>query len=207
MHSEYDFLSPYSRRLRRIARVLAGASAVLAGAVAMALVIGLPLQPLSNVETTVSPAKSSPAGVPSQKTPQEAAGTAGEIRAGGVRAASVAGNSNENQSTAANAVFQTPTSLEEASPPKTALSRLKLDESAHELSGPVLPPVQPSTTAAVSSVRLPSGAATQARLSARRSRAEMAANAAKQMPARSTPEPDQVRPEPYSIKEFLASRP
>jgi hypothetical protein len=207
MHSEYDFLFLYSRRLGRIARVLAVAGAVLAGAVSTALVIGLPLQPRSNVETTASPAKSSPAGGPSQKTLQEAAGTAVEKRAGGVRAALVARNDNENQSTAANAVFQTPTSLEETSLPKTALSHLKLDESAHELSGPVLFPVQPSTTAAVSSVKLPSAAATQPRFGARRSKAEMSANAAKRTPDRSTPEPDRVRPEPYSIQEFLASRP
>jgi hypothetical protein len=173
----------------------------------MALVIGLPLQPRSNVETTVSPAKNSPAGGPSQKTPQKAADTAVETRAGGVGAALVAGNDNGNQSTAANAFFQSPTSLEETSLPKTALSRLKLDESAHALSAPVPSPVQPSTAAAVSSVKLPSGAMTQPRLSARRSRAETAANAAKRMPDRSTPEPDRVRPEPFSIQEFLASHP
>jgi len=32
MHSEYDFLSTYSRRLRRTAILLMGAGAVLAGA-------------------------------------------------------------------------------------------------------------------------------------------------------------------------------
>jgi len=74
MHSEYDFLSTYSRRLRRTAILLMGAGAVLAGAFSMALTIALPLQPRSNVEmeraTTASPAKSSPAAAPSQKAAQ-----------------------------------------------------------------------------------------------------------------------------------------
>jgi len=173
----------------------------------MALVIALPLQPRANVETMVSPAKTWLAGGPLQKTPQKAADAAVETRAGGVSVALVAGNDNGNQSTAANALFQTPTSLEKTSPPKTALSRLELGEPAHELSAPVPSPGQPSTTAAVSSVRVPSGATTQPRLSARRSRPETAANAAKRTPDRTTPEPDRVRPEPFSIREFLASHP
>src|SRR5262249_47054717 len=146
---------------KRIGKVLAGAGAVLVGAVAMALVIGLPLQFRSNVQATVSSAESSPAGAPSQKTPQEAADTTGETRAGGVRAVLVALKSNDNPSTPANGLSQTPTSLKKTSPPKTALSHLKLDAPASAPSNPVPAPVQPSTAAAVSSVKLPSGSATQ----------------------------------------------
>jgi hypothetical protein len=79
MPSEYDFLSTYSRRLRRTATLLMGAGAVLAGAFSMTLIIALPLQPRSNAEmeraTTVSPAKSSTAAAPSQKDAQPSADT------------------------------------------------------------------------------------------------------------------------------------
>src|SRR5262249_17652919 len=159
MHSEYDFLFPHWRRLKQIGRILAGAGAVLVGAVAMALVIGLPLQSRSNVQPTVSSAESSPAGGSSQKTPQTAADTAVGIKAGGVRAAVLALSNSENQSAAANAPSQTPTSLKEKSRPKTALSRLEL-ASAYEPPAPVPSPTQPSTTAAVPPFKLPSGSAT-----------------------------------------------
>src|SRR5262245_15585219 len=158
MHSEYDFLFSHSRRLRRIGRVLAAAGAVLVGAAAMALVIGLPLQSRSNVQTASS-AESSPARGPSQVTPPKAAETAVETRASGVRAVLVALNNNE--STAANAASQTPTSLKKPSPRKTALASLNLDGVASEPSGPVPAPVQPATTASVPSLKLPSGSVTQ----------------------------------------------
>src|SRR4051812_24016161 len=124
MHSEYDFLFPHSRWLKRIGRVLAGAGAVLVGAVSMALVIGLPLQSRSNVDT-VSSAESPVARGSSQKTPQEASDTAVKTGANSVRTALVALNNKVNQSTAADA--QTPTSLKKTSPRKTALAHLKLD--------------------------------------------------------------------------------
>ena len=159
MHSEYDFLFSHSRRLRRIGRVLAAAGAVLVGAAAMALVIGLPLQSRSGVQTTVSSAESSPGRGSSQTTAPKAADTAVETRASGVRAAVVA--LNENQATAANAPPQTPTSPKKASPRKTALASLNLDGVASEPSGPVPSPVQPATTASVPSLKLPSGSVTQ----------------------------------------------
>jgi hypothetical protein len=88
MPSEYDFLSTYSRRLRRTATLLMGAGAVLAGAFSMTLIIALPLQPRSNAEmeraTTVSPAKSSTAAAPSQKDAQPSADTAAKTTTGNV---------------------------------------------------------------------------------------------------------------------------
>ena len=74
MPSEYDFLSTYSRRLRRTATLLMGAGAVLAGAFSMTLIIVLPLQPHRNAEmeraTNVSPAKNSTAAAFSEKDAQ-----------------------------------------------------------------------------------------------------------------------------------------
>ena len=212
MHSEYDFLSPYLRRLRRIAPVLAASGAVLAGAVSMALVVGLPLLPRSNMEATVTPVKNSPAADPSLNTPQQAADTAAETTAGSVGAALGAGSDSENRSTTANVFVETATSLEKTSVPKGALSRLKLDESTPEPPGAQsgLSPAQPSRDPVVSSVKLPSGPAAQSagpRLTAGRAKAESPANAAKRAPDRNTPEPQRARPEPFSIQEFLASRP
>jgi len=211
MHSEYDFLSPYLRRLRRIAPVLAASGAVLAGAVSMALVVGLPLL-RSNMEATVTPVKNSPAADPSLNTPQQAADTAAEITAGSVGAALGAGSDSENRSTAANVGVETATPLEKTSVPKGALSRLKLDESTPEPPGAQsgLSPAQPSRDPVVSSVKLPSGPAAQSagpRLTAGRAKAESPANAAKRAPDRNTPEPQRARPEPFSIQEFLASHP
>ena len=45
MPSEYDFLLPYSRRLRRLGAIGMGVGAFLAGAVCMAAIIALPLRP------------------------------------------------------------------------------------------------------------------------------------------------------------------
>jgi hypothetical protein len=45
MPSEYDFLLPYSRRLRRLRAIGMGVGAFLAGAVCMAAIIALPLRP------------------------------------------------------------------------------------------------------------------------------------------------------------------
>ena len=86
--SEYDFLSTYSRRLRRTATLLMGAGAVLAGAFSMTLIIALPLQPHRNAEmeraTTVSPAKNSTAAAFSQKDAQPSADTAAKTTTGKV---------------------------------------------------------------------------------------------------------------------------
>jgi hypothetical protein len=51
MPSEYDFLSPYSRRLRRAGLATIGLGAFLAGAVAMAAIVALPLVPLGGRDT------------------------------------------------------------------------------------------------------------------------------------------------------------
>jgi hypothetical protein len=88
MPSEYDFLSTYSRRLRRTTNLLMGAGAVLAGACSMALVIALPLQPHRNAEmeraTTASPARSSPTAAPSQKGTKPTVDTAAKTITGSV---------------------------------------------------------------------------------------------------------------------------
>jgi hypothetical protein len=55
MPSEYDFLSPYSRRLRRIGLAIVGLGAFLTGAAAMAAIVALPLFPLDGREA-VTPA-------------------------------------------------------------------------------------------------------------------------------------------------------
>src|SRR5215467_10659672 len=86
MRSEYDFLLTFSQRLRRAAKISAVAGAVLAGAVSTALVIGVPLQLRSSIETTVSAATNSPAADPSQKPLKEAADAAVETT-GGVKTA------------------------------------------------------------------------------------------------------------------------
>jgi hypothetical protein len=54
MPSEYDFLFPYSRRLRRAGSALMAAGAFLAGAVCMAVVIALPLWSIGKDDTTAS---------------------------------------------------------------------------------------------------------------------------------------------------------
>src|SRR5215211_350855 len=87
MHSEYDFMSTCSRRLRRTATFLMGAAAVLAGACSMALIIALPLQPRSNAEmeraSPVSPAKSPSAAASSQKLAQPTGDTAAKTTGNG----------------------------------------------------------------------------------------------------------------------------
>jgi hypothetical protein len=209
MHSEYDFLATYLRRLRRIAPILAASGAVLAGAVSMALVVGLPLLPRSSMEATVSLFKNSPAADHSLNIPQEPPATAAETTAGSVGAALGAESDSENPSAAANTFVETPTSLQKTSLPKGAL---KLNESTPERprSQSVLSKGQPPRDPVISSVKLPSGAAAQSagpRSTAGRSKAELPANAAKRVPDRNTPAPERARPEPFSIQEFLASRP
>jgi hypothetical protein len=55
MPSEYDFLLPYSRRLRRTGAVVMGAGAFLAGVACMATIIALPLRPHPTGEKQVTP--------------------------------------------------------------------------------------------------------------------------------------------------------
>jgi len=211
MRSEYDFLLTFSQRLRRAAKISAVAGAVLAGAVSTALVIGVPLQLRSSIETTVSAATNSPAADPSQKPLKEAADAAVETT-GGVKTALArlsARNDGENQSTASVSA-PTPASSEKTLPPGATVSRLTLAEPAPARSdpAPVLSPAQPSREAAVSSVRLPPGPVAQSPgpgPTVARARAERSASAAPRMPDRATPPPGPVRPEPFSIQEFLAA--
>ncbi len=76
MSSEYDFVSTHSRRMRRVVRILLSASAVLAGAVAMALIVALPLQPRSDAKPiTGDLGTGTAAATPSQKGGQQITGT------------------------------------------------------------------------------------------------------------------------------------
>ena len=88
MPSEYDFLSTYSRRLRRAAYTCNGVGAVLAGSFSMGLIIALPLQSRSNAEmeraTNVSPAKNSTSAASSQKDAQPSAAKAAKTTTGNV---------------------------------------------------------------------------------------------------------------------------
>jgi hypothetical protein len=52
MPSEYDFLLPYSRRMRRLGAMAMGVGAFLAGAVCMAAIIALPLRPYGGSESS-----------------------------------------------------------------------------------------------------------------------------------------------------------
>jgi hypothetical protein len=207
MHSEYDFLSVYLRRLRRIAPVLAAIGAVLAGAVSMTWVVGLPLLPRTNTEATV---KNSPAADHSLNVPQKAPDTPTETTAGIAGATPGARSDSENPPMAANGPVETPPALEQASLPKDVLSPSKVDEPAPERPGSqsVLRAAQPSRDPVVSSAKVRSGPAAQSagpRLAAGRSKAEIPANAAKRVPDRNAPEPLRARPEPFSMQEFLAS--
>jgi hypothetical protein len=209
MHSEYDFLSTYLRRLKRIAPVLAAGGAVVAGAVSMVLVVGLPLMPHTNVEATV---KNSPAADHSLNIPQKSPDTVTETTAGIAGATPDPRSDSEHPPKAANGPVETAPSLEQASLPQDVLSPLKVGEPAPERPGSqsVLRAAQPSRDPVVSSAKLRSGPAAQSagpRLAAGRSKAEIPANAAKRAPDRSTPEPLRARPEPFSMQEFLASHP
>jgi hypothetical protein len=76
MSSEYGFVSTHSRRMRRVVRILLSGSAVLAGGVAMALIVALPLQPRSDAKPMIGHAETStPAATPSQKGGQQVTGT------------------------------------------------------------------------------------------------------------------------------------
>jgi hypothetical protein len=211
MASEYDFLSPYSRRLRRTAVFLAGLGVVLAGAVSTALIVAVPLQPRSNSDLTFS----APVAGPSQDGVQPAAKADAKTTTGDVRAARVAEKAPlptpEADSTVATAAIGILTSSGNISLSKSALSHLKLDESAPAESDlmPLSSRVQPLTDAPVSPAKLPPGAAAEppgTRLGAGRSRPEKPTTSAARTRDNVTPEPQRVRPEPFSVQEFLASR-
>jgi hypothetical protein len=193
MSSEYDFLFPYSRGLRRAARILAVAGAIVAGMVAVALVVAIPLQPRGDARTTIAPSESAPVAAASQDPTTIA---------------------NPVSASIANPVSPVPTFIEETplprsvpsdEPPKAAPPRAMLGEPAPE-------PLSPSPAArdvAPSPARLPAAAAAQppdGRVRANPSSSGKAAGAPKRTPDRGPPEQQRVRPEPFSIEEFLASR-
>ncbi len=211
MSSEYDFLSPYSRRLRRTAAYLAGMGAVVAGAVSTALIVAVPLQPRSNSD----PALSAPVAGLTQNGVQpavreDAKATTGDVS---VRAAEKALLPTQGQagSTVANTGTASLTPPGNTSSAKSALAHLKLEKSAPAASDPTAPSprVQPPTDAAVSPARQPTGAAAQppaARPSANRSKSERPINSTDRARDTVTPEQLRVRPEPFSIRELFATR-
>jgi hypothetical protein len=209
MASEYDFLLPYSRRLRRTAAYLAGLGAVLAGAVSTALIVAVPLQPRSNSDLTFG----APVAGRSQDDVRPAAKADTTTPTGDVGAARVAEEAQlptreADPAVATPAIAVSPSSRNIALS-KPALSHLKLDESAPAASD-AMPPssrVQPPTDAA-SHAKLPPAAAAPpgARLGTGRSRTEQPTTSAARTRDNVTPEPQRVRPEPFSVQEFFASR-
>ena len=75
MPSEYDFLLPYSRRLRRAGAMAMGVGAFLAGAGCMAAIIALPLRPHGGSESSGTiaaaqqPQQGAPGAPPAQSAP------------------------------------------------------------------------------------------------------------------------------------------
>jgi hypothetical protein len=206
MASEYDFISPYYRRPRRRTGVLAGLGAVLAGAAATALIVAVPLQPRSNSDVTFG----APVAGRAQDGVQPAAADAATT--GDVGAARVAGRAPLPVAEAASKVAAPAramlTSSGNTTLSRSALSYLRLAEAAPAASDPA-PPAQPLTDAPVSQARPPSGAAAEpprARLGAGRSRPEKPATTAARTRDNVPAEPQPVRPEPFSVQEFFASR-
>jgi hypothetical protein len=206
MPSEYDFLSTYSRRLRRTATLLIGAGAVLAGAVSMALVIALPLQPRSNAETTVRPAKSAPVAGPSQEGAQPVTDTAVNTATGNFetqnsaqpRAAGVAINDASNPQTADAPTLPLPQSIRDRTPSETKKTNEPTPPTERENGSTATRGHREKTVATT-----PERSATSA--DRRQPRAERPAGAAKRTVDRDTTEQKPVRPEPFSIQEFFAS--
>jgi len=216
MTSEYDFLAPYSRGLRRAAIVLAGIGIVLAAVVPMVLVVAVPLQPRSNADATVAVSESAPEAALAQSGAPPAAKAEPRIRTADIGAALVAQPAPEptpaqTDSTGANTAATSPASAVKLSP-KSSLTHLKLDERALARADPTtpFPAVQPLTDAAVPSAKLPAAGAAPPpapKPVATRPKAEKPPPAAPRAAENVTQGQQRVRPEPFSIQEFLASHP
>ena len=207
MASEYDFPSPYSRRLRRTLVFLFGLGAVLAGAVSTALIVAVPLQPRSNSDLIYSNPVAGPSPDGVQSVAKADANTTSEVRAARVaeKAPLPTREADATVATTAIAILSSSGTIRLS---KSALSHLKLDESAPAASDlmPLSSRLQPLTD---TPSKLPPGAAAEppgARLGASRSRPEKRTTGAARTRDNITPEPQRVRPEQFSIQEFFSSR-
>jgi hypothetical protein len=202
MFSEYDFLYTYSRRLRRVATFLVAVSAVLAGAVSMGLVIALPLHPRSNTGPTGSPVESAPAAGPSQKDAQPVAESATNTTTGNFEtqdgapptAAGVDNNANSNPQTADALTPPSPQSIRDSTPNET--------KKENETVAPTEQNGRATTRKKTVATTVPRAANPGDR---RQLIAEKPPGAAKRTADKDTLEQKPVRPEPFSIQEFLAS--
>ena len=210
MASEYDFPSPYSRRLRRTLVFLFGLGAVLAGAVSTALIVAVPLQPRSNSDLIFSNPVAGPSPDGVQSVAKADANTTSDVRAARVaeKAPLPTREADATVATTAIAILSSSGTIRLS---KSALSHLKLDESAPAASDPMplSSRLQPLTDTPESPSKLPPGAAAEppgARLGASRSRPEKRTTGAAQTRDNITPEPQRGRREQFSIQEFFSSR-
>ena len=199
MASEYDFLAPYSRRLRRTLVFLFGLGAVLIGAVTTALIVTVPLQPRSDSDPIFSNPVAGPSPDGVQSVAKADANTTSDVRAARVAEKAPLPTREADATVATTAV---------AILPSSALSHLKLDESAPAASDPMplSSRLQPLTDTPESPSKLPPGAAAEppgARLGASRSRPEKRTTGAARTRDNITPEPQRVRPEQFSISGIL----
>ena len=121
MASEYDFLAPYSRRLRRTLVFLFGLGAVLVGAVTTALIVTVPLQPRSDSDLIFSNPVAGPSPDGVQSVAKADAKTTSDVRAARVAEKAPLPTREADATVATTAV---------AILPSSALSHLKLDKSA-----------------------------------------------------------------------------
>ena len=210
MASEYDFPSPYSRRLRRTLVFLFGLGAVLAGAVSTALIVAVPLQPRSNSDLIFSNPVAGPSPDGVQSVAKADANTPSDVRAARVAEKAPLPTREADATVATTAIAILPSSGN-VRLSKSALSHLKLDESAPAASDlmPRSSRLQPLTDTPESPSKPPPGAAAEppgARLGASRSRPEKRTTGAARTRDNITPEPQRVRPEQFSIQEFFSSR-
>ena len=208
MASEYDFPSPYSRRLRRTLVFLFGLGAVLAGAASTALIVAVPLQPRSNSDLIFSNPVAGPSPDGVQSVAKADANTPSDVRAARVAEKAPLPTREADATVATIAILPSSGNIRLS---KSALSHLKLDESAPIASDlmPLSSRLQPLTDTPESPSKLPPGAAAEppgARLGASRSRPEKRTIGAARTRDNITPEPQRGRPEQFSIQEFFSSR-
>jgi hypothetical protein len=186
---------------------LFGLGAVLAGAVSTALIVAVPLQPRSNSDLIFSNPVAGPSPDGVQSVAKADANTTSDVRAARVAEKAPLPTREADATVATTAIAILPSSGN-IRLSKSALSHLKLDESAPAASDlmPRSSRLQPLTD---TPSKLPPGAAAEppgARLGASRSRPEKRTTGAARTRDNITPEPQRVRPEQFSIQEFFSSR-